>query len=605
MSNTKKTAAPLRRGPQHRQGHGRHREPPRTPGDLVAVPGQAGLRVLAAGALGSAALMSMPAGMASAASAPGPVAASLTASVRPAPAPGVPAPQLTVPQLPDVTFNLPQPVPFLDLPAGTPGLLSTTAPAPAVSAPISDNTAPSPGAQPGGAVSGSISGALGPVGGTLGLSCGSANCALTIGYLAGFGGSARVAVSPSPPPTAFSVDAGAQASANVGGVGLTGGGSVSLTNPNGLQLFGRVSTPVGVQGTVSGTVPPSVLAGIGEADSNAAAAEAGLYAAPPPPPPTPNQQVAQGFADLANIGTGSGPSLASVLAGIGEADSNAAAAEAGLYAAPPPTPTQLTPAQRIDQGFSPVSANDPASIVQQDFAALTASGVGAGTGAGDLSNLLGLQPAGPVAGQLPAVPYISNLTTPDGTVINPLTPTAIVPATPAAATPAPADQAPAAPAGQTPPASGPQSQADPAQPSASVQPGPTDQPSAPVAAAPDTATVPPVPVAAAPDIQPPAPAPVTPDVEPIVTDSQPAAPDIQPPAPAPVTPDVEPIVTDSQPAAPDITAPSPTLVASADPTSVNSAPAAVAAPAPVLAGIGPVVVAGGFSGGGFSGGGSA
>ena len=570
--------------------------------------------------------------------------------------PPVTSPQLTVPQLPDVTFNPPQPVPFLDLPAGTPGLLSTTAPAPAVSAPISDSTAPSPGAQPGGSVSGSISGALGPVGGTLGLSCGSANCALTIGYLAGFGGSARVAVSPSPPPTAFSVDAGAQASANVGGVGLTGGGSVSLTNPNGLQLFGRVSTPVGVQGTVSGTVPPSVLAGIGEADSNAAAAEAGLYAAPPPPPPTPNQQVAQGFADLANIGTGSGPSLASVLAGIGEADSNAAAAEAGLYAAPPapltpaqqvaqdfaalagdgggsgitfapggrvlsfgaqttagltvtiplswsalagigeadsnaaaaeaglyaappPTPTQLTPAQRIDQGFSPVSANDPASIVQQDFAALTASGVGAGTGAGDLSNLLGLQPAGPVAGQLPAVPYISNLTAPDGTVINPLTPTAIVPATPAAATPAPGRQAPAAPAGQTPPASGPQSQADPAQPSASVQPGPTDQPSAPVAAAPDTAAVPPVPVA--------------------------AAPDIQPPAPAPVTPDVQPIVTDSQPAAPDITAPSPTLVASADPTSVNSAPAAVAAPAPVSAGIGPVVVAGGFSGGGFSGGGSA
>ena len=158
-------------------------------------------------------------------------------------------------------------------------------------------------------------------------------------------------------------------------------------------------------GTVPGPNLASVLAGIGEADSNAAAAEAGLYAAPPAPL-TPAQQVAQDFAALARDGGGSGITFApggrvlsfgaqttagltvtiplswSALAGIGEADSNAAAAEAGLYAAPPPAPAQLTPAQRIDQGFSTVSANDPASIVQQDFVALGASGAGAGTGAG-------------------------------------------------------------------------------------------------------------------------------------------------------------------------------------------------------------------------------
>ena len=50
MSNRKKAPDAVRRAAQHRQGRGRHREPVRSPGDLVAVPGQAGLKILAAGA---------------------------------------------------------------------------------------------------------------------------------------------------------------------------------------------------------------------------------------------------------------------------------------------------------------------------------------------------------------------------------------------------------------------------------------------------------------------------------------------------------------------------------------------------------------------------
>jgi hypothetical protein len=61
MSNRKRIPERSHLAPRQRQGRGRHREASRTMGDLVAVPGQAGVRLLAAGALGSAALMALPA----------------------------------------------------------------------------------------------------------------------------------------------------------------------------------------------------------------------------------------------------------------------------------------------------------------------------------------------------------------------------------------------------------------------------------------------------------------------------------------------------------------------------------------------------------------
>ena len=440
MSNRKKAPDAVRRAAQHRQGRGRHREPMRSPGDLVAVPGQAGLKILAAGALGSAALMSLP-GAASAASASGPVAASLTASVRPAaPAAGAPAPisggtatigvtngqpslgftlktpfgttpQLTLPtvtpfqpvqlqfdknaaiaavandpayqnlaqsvlyqsvnqqvnnslaQLNTISsylsgssqapssqapsFGPGTPVDLYGLPVNGSGLLPSSlsgipagtsssgqslqpfgvnaqpvlytnglgpSATPAVSATgtTSADSAPPAAPTPPLSLSGSISGAAG-LGGTLGLACDNGgNCALTVGPLVGVGGSARLAVSPNPAPTGFSVDANAQASGNILGYGVTGGVSGSLTNFTGLQVFGRVTTPDANQVTVSGTIPPSTLANMGKAISDAAAIKAGLPVDQQAGPPTPNQQVAQDFADLAG---GSGGGISAALGG--------------------------------------------------------------------------------------------------------------------------------------------------------------------------------------------------------------------------------------------------------------------------------------------------
>jgi hypothetical protein len=319
--------------------------------------------------------------------------------------PAASTPAITVPQLPDVTFNPPppafvpaQPVPFVNLPDGIPGLLPAaaaasapaTAPAPAVdtSAPTVPELPP-----PTGSVTGSVSGALGPIGGTAGLTVDNqGNAALTLGYLVGMGGSARFFASPNPAPTTLGVDAGAQASGSLFGLGLTGGVSGSLTNFNGLQVFGRATSPAGNQFTATGTVPPSVLQNIGQADSDAAAAEAGLLAAPPPPAPTPNQQVAQGFADLAGSGGDGGGGF--TIAPGGRLLSFGAQTTAGVTVtipitrdylnqvgqalgnadmmAPEPAAASLTPAERIDQGFSAVNSTDPASIVQQDFQALGA-----------------------------------------------------------------------------------------------------------------------------------------------------------------------------------------------------------------------------------------
>ena len=296
--------------------------------------------------------------------------------------------------------------------------------------------------------------------------------------LGGLGGSARLAISPTPAPTTLNVDASAQASTSAFGYGLTGGVGGSLTNFTGLQAFGRVTTPGASQLTVSGTVPSSTLAGIGLADSNAAAAEAGLPVFDQPiGPPPPNQQVSQAFADLAAIGGGNGITIApggrvvsfgsqttagltvtipitrDYLNQVGQALGNAD------MMAPPPAEPSLTPAQRIDQGFSAVGGPDAASVIQQDFAAL------GGTGAGGFNTLPSSFPTGPVSGQQAPVPYITNLTTPNGVsgtgaVGAPapggnagVSPQAVPPADPAAA-PAPAAPAPAtsapAPADQTP-----------------------------------------------------------------------------------------------------------------------------------------------------------
>jgi hypothetical protein len=67
MSNKRKLNQLGGRTLQHRQGRGRHREPGTTIADLVAMPGQVGAKILAAGALGSAAMMVMQPGVTSAA----------------------------------------------------------------------------------------------------------------------------------------------------------------------------------------------------------------------------------------------------------------------------------------------------------------------------------------------------------------------------------------------------------------------------------------------------------------------------------------------------------------------------------------------------------
>ena len=112
MSSGKRiSSAAKRRAPQHRQGRGRHREPPRTVGDLVAVPGHAGAGLLAVGAIGSVAMMAMPAGIASAATGASP-AMSPAASVQPAsaPAPATAGTATTGPQVTAPVAYAPNPV---------------------------------------------------------------------------------------------------------------------------------------------------------------------------------------------------------------------------------------------------------------------------------------------------------------------------------------------------------------------------------------------------------------------------------------------------------------------------------------------------------------
>ncbi len=611
MSNTRRITPPRR---------GRHRQPAPAGTERPVAPGRTGAKLLAVGAVGAigTAALALPAGTASAASRPPAISGGsltisqqdgqTTAGVRlntpfgqtplltlptspPAPAPPTfpvttdpsvimndpfyqglanavtsaqRSPQVTVPPVPEVTFNPPQPVPFTGIPAGSPGLVPSTAPpggqasGPAV--PVTSAGAPAPASQPSARLSGSISGAFG-LGGTAGLACDNGgNCALTLGVLGGLGGSARLAISPTPAPTTLNVDASAQASTSAFGYGLTGGVGGSLTNFTGLQAFGRVTTPGASQLTVSGTVPSSTLAGIGLADSNAAAAEAGLPVFDQPiGPPPPNQQVSQAFADLAAIGGGNGITIApggrvvsfgsqttagltvtipitrDYLNQVGQALGNAD------MMAPPPAEPSLTPAQRIDQGFSAVGGPDAASVIQQDFAAL------GGTGTGGFNTLPSSFPTGPVSGQQAPVPYI-NLTTPNG-----------VSGTGAVGAPAPATSAPA-PADQT------------------AAPAPAPAPPTPADQTPVPAPAPPVPPAPADQTQPPAPGPQS-QLDPV------------PAAPSPDT--STPVTT------PDTTASSPPLVAAPDPTSVSAAPAASApAPAPVIDSVGPIASGGGFSGGG-------
>lgn len=87
MSNRKKLDPPGRHAPQHRQDHGRHREPPTPLSGFTTRPGHAGVKILAAGVLGSAAVMAVPVGAAAAAladgraGAPAPASATLTAAL--------------------------------------------------------------------------------------------------------------------------------------------------------------------------------------------------------------------------------------------------------------------------------------------------------------------------------------------------------------------------------------------------------------------------------------------------------------------------------------------------------------------------------------------
>jgi hypothetical protein len=61
MSNTRKLPSSGGRAPRPGQGRGRHRQPARTIGERMAVPGQAGAKLLAAGAIGSVAAFALPA----------------------------------------------------------------------------------------------------------------------------------------------------------------------------------------------------------------------------------------------------------------------------------------------------------------------------------------------------------------------------------------------------------------------------------------------------------------------------------------------------------------------------------------------------------------
>lgn len=136
-------------------------------------------------------------------------------------------------------------------------------------------------------------------------------------------------------------------------------------------------------------------------------------------------------------------------------------------------------------------------MIQQDFAALG----GSGAGVGGFNTLPSPFPTGPVSGQQAPVPYITNLTTPNG-----------VSGTGAVGAPA----APGSNAGVTPQAV----------PLATPVPGPADQTPAPATPAPAPADQAPIPAT-------PAPAPATPaDQAPAPAPAPPAPADqTQPPAP--------------------------------------------------------------------------
>jgi hypothetical protein len=151
MSNRKNLPKPVRI-PPHRHGSGRHRQPARSVGDLVAIPGQAGAKFLAVGVLGSAAMMALPGGAATAATAAtvaagGPASASagqspsvsLAADILPGPKSAPAAQQLQ---------SVPLPVPR---PADAPGPV-TTPPSSVPNAPASTQPTPQDqfgaGAQP-------------------------------------------------------------------------------------------------------------------------------------------------------------------------------------------------------------------------------------------------------------------------------------------------------------------------------------------------------------------------------------------------------------------------------------------------------------------------
>lgn len=135
MSNRKRLPELRYQAPEHRLRRGRHRQPSRSVGGLIGVPGRMGVKFLAAGALGSAAMVALPIGagsVASLASTPAgssPVA-SLTADILPSAGSGLyyKAPPATT-AASALSSPLPQPVPLpVPRPADIPG---STSPAPA------------------------------------------------------------------------------------------------------------------------------------------------------------------------------------------------------------------------------------------------------------------------------------------------------------------------------------------------------------------------------------------------------------------------------------------------------------------------------------------
>jgi hypothetical protein len=279
MSNRKRLPQPDRWASAHRQGRGRHRQPTRTVGELVAIPGQAGAKFLAVGALGSVAMMALPA-VASAAATSGSSAAtaaspaiSLTADALPAPAAAVPAPAvpLSLPPAPSPAAS-PSAAPSL------PGPSAVTSQPPPPTAPAQD--AFGAGAQPVPLFNNLTP--IGPtflqtvvasiasktlnvgvsffdgVGGSVQLALSLGGSAVTLGAGVGGGGSATFNVTGTPPPTEPSVRFVGTATTEFFGIGAQ---AVADINPANLPDSSVTVSGPGVTATTPLFAPSTVTVG--------------------------------------------------------------------------------------------------------------------------------------------------------------------------------------------------------------------------------------------------------------------------------------------------------------------------------------------------------